>query len=749
MEQLFSIIRSVLNRWKLWTILPLIAMTTVTLLTSSQKKTFISEATLNINFQSSKGLSLTDDVLQQYEINQYFENLIQLTRSRKNIELVRLTILKDFYLEKHKFIKFEPADSTLKDSSIAMPIIARLIREKKLLNTINETQSAINLLLKKNNLSHEHINGSLGMARVGKSNYISLVYETDAPTKAAYINTLIIETMEHLYKSISKHRSEFDKDMFEKLVAQSKGVLDKKIKKLEKYKIQKNVINLSEHTKAIVNQVVNMEIQLSHLKEIRASKQRAVERIKKDYAGDMPLPVDLKSNQKIVDLKRQLSQASSDLVINRFKKNQSDVDLEAKETKIKGLKDAISREITNLVTETPYDPRQTKQEMVYRLIGYQLDVEMAKEAIPVVRNEITRILSYAKQFAPLESTIGSMEDEIYVAQQGYLILLNKLNLAKTVAKGKGEGEIHIVDIPSIPLKPKPGKRALIIVISGIVVFLLIVVSVVLIEVLDASISTVDRFEKVSSFKVIAAIPDLNSEAIKKGVVKLKTADQILYQQIKAIRKEILSLPKEKSITLWVCGHRMEGKQWLSVKLIEALHKINKKVLLIHGDPLDGPLPDVPLPVLGNHPLQILNCDKSGILKLTDIGVSPLEMMDETNWQKTFDELQQTYDFIFIIAPPLEQTSDWKEWALFAKSVTYMFRANQTFKSNDKRSMDMIQDQGLEVVGSILNKIDIEKMENYIGNIPKRRSRIRQIIKHLIERDFGGLKGSLTLKRTGA
>ncbi len=745
MEQIFSIIRSVLNRWKLWTILPLIAMVAVFYLTRSQLSLYVSNATLNINFQSSKGLSLTDDVLQQYEINQYFENLIQLTRSRKNIEMVRLLILKDHYLEKHDFIEFEPMDSTLLDSSKVMPVIHELIEKKQMLNMLNKTHTEINFLLKRNDLSHEHINNSLGMGRVGKSNYISVIYEANKPLKAAYINTLIIKTMENLYKSISKHRSEFDREMFEKLVVQSKDVLDKKIKKLEGYKIKNNVINLSEHTKAIVNQVVNMEVQLSHLKEIRASKQKAVERILRDYSSDLPLPINLAPNKEFIKLKRQLSKAGADLVKNRFKTD-SGVNIKAKEAEIDSLKTKISSQLTRLVTDKPYDPKQTKQEMVYRLIGYQLDVEMAEEAIPVVRNEIKRILNYAKQFAPLESTIGSMEDEIYVAQQGYLILLNKLNLAKTVAEGKGEGEIHIVDLPSIPLKPKPGKRAILIVVSGMVVFLFIVVSLVLIEVLDASISSVDRFEKVSSFNVIAAIPDMNSDCIKNGLVKTQVAEQILYQQIKALRKEILTKPAEESIILWLCGHRMEGKQWLASKVIESLIRINKKVLLIHGDPMDGTIPDLVIPTLGNHPFEIMNSKKSGMLELTEIGLSPLEIMDAANWQELFKDLKKTYDYIFIITPPLEKTSDWKEWAMFAKSAIYLFRANKTFQSIDMRSMQMIMDSSLAKIGAVLNQVDLEKMENYVGSIPKRRSRIRAMVKHIIVRDFGKVKDQLVQRK---
>lgn len=59
---------------------------------------------------------------------------------------------------------------------------------------------------------------------------------------------------------------------------------------------------------------------------------------------------------------------------------------------------------------------------------------MTKQLIPLVDAEIKRISVYARTFAPLESNISTLEREITTAQETFLILVNKLNLAKTVAE---------------------------------------------------------------------------------------------------------------------------------------------------------------------------------------------------------------------------------------------------------------------------------------------------------------------------
>lgn len=743
MQTFISIVRAVMRRWKFWTILPLVSMLTVFLLTISLPKKYISEATLNINFQNSKELSLTDDVMQQYEINLYFENMIQLARSNKNLEIVRLRAMKEFYQRKHNHLKEASSDESpklLRDSARVIRILDSAISQNKMLDLKNSEHRVINKYLKDHDLSFEAIENCLKTSRIGNSNFIRVSYEADNPLKAAYMTGLIIESVVGQYKVISKNRSVYDREMFERLVNRAKSQLDQKVKNLENFKVEKNVINLGEHTKAIVNQLVNMEIQLSHLKEQKAASQRAVGKIKESYnTGGEPLPVDVSGNGKIIELKQELKSLNAQLLQNRFKPTEPESKIVERERKIDELKKQIGQEVTKLVTDVPYDPRQARQEMVMRLIGYELDVEIADESIPVVEKEIERISKYASRFAPIESSVGAMNDEIYVSQQGYLILLNKLNLAKSVEMGTGEGEVAIVDEPSIPLKPEASKRGLLVVVSGLGVFVVVIGIFVLINVIDASISTVEKFEKVSFFKVIAAVPDMLSESVKRGLIQPRVVEDIMSEQIKSIRKAILDLPEDKRQVLWLCGHRTEGKQWLASRVAASMIKLGCKVLVLHADPLDGKNTRIPIPVIGDGVDVLKNCNESGIINLTASPMSPFEMMTRENWLQTISELKKRYDCIFTIVTPLETSSDWREWSDISRAGIYIFRANKLFQSIDRRSMEAVKASNLDVVGAVLNKIDVEHMETYIGHIPKTRSKLRMMAKKLVKRDFREIK----------
>ncbi|NTW48706.1 MAG: hypothetical protein HGB19_03050 [Chlorobiales bacterium] len=714
-------------------------MVTVFLLTMSQPKKYVSEATLNINFQSSKELSLTDDVMQQYQINLYFENMIQLARSSKNLEIVRLTALRDFFQNKYTFLKHSnPPESNdwVKDSARVVMILDSLINQNTMLDLKRADHRIISQYLNEHDLSFEAIESNLKTSRIGNSNFVRFSYESNDPVTAAYMTGLIIESVVGQYKKISKSRSFFDRAMFERLVDRAKMDVDHKAKQLEDYKVENNIINLGEHTKAIVNQIVNLEVQLTHLKEQQAAGTRAIAKIKESYnSGGEPLPIDVSANQKIIGLKQELKAINQEVLQNRFKAAEPEANIAARERRMDELKKQIGQEVTKLVTDVPYDPRLARQEMVMRLIGYQLDVEMADESIPVIEKEIVRITNYASRFASLESTIGTMNDEVYVAQQGYLILLNKLNLAKSVEMGTGEGDVTIVDEPSIPAKPEPGKRGLLVIVSGLGVFVVIVAIIVLIEVLDASISSVDRFEKVSVFKVLAAIPNTMSESVKKGLIVPRVVETIMNEQIKSIRKAIIDLPENKRSVLWLCGHRTDGKQWLASRVAASMIKLGYRVLILHGDALDGKETRLPVPIVGDTVDVLKTCSESGVVRLTSSPMSPFEMMERKVWITTVRDLKKRYDFIFTIVAPLESSSDWREWLDVSEAGIYIFSANKVFQTIDRRSMDAVKSSGLNIVGAVLNKIDVEKMESYIGHIPKTRSQIRMMIKKLIVRDF--------------
>ena len=70
----------------------------------------------------------------------------------------------------------------------------------------------------------------------------------------------------------------------EELVAKAKKELDQKVQELESLKVKNNIINLAEHTKAIVTYQVNLEQLRGKIRQEIASTNKARKSIKSGTA---------------------------------------------------------------------------------------------------------------------------------------------------------------------------------------------------------------------------------------------------------------------------------------------------------------------------------------------------------------------------------------------------------------------------------------------------------------------------------
>ena len=250
-------------KFKIWLIgIPVLSGALVFFLTRNQERKYISKATLQVSMPTSGDVSLIGREFKQYEASLFFFDLIEVINSRKTTEMVRLEILKKYMEGDYQFFSFND-NPELRDDSVKIYNRAKeLSKEYNLLNLSDSLDIGITLLLENNRLSIKEMQGQLTASRVGKSNYVDIKYECENPYKAAYITGCYINIITQQYKVLSQKKIEDNRERLEVLVENAKKELDGKISQLENFKIENNIINLPEHTKAIVNQVVNMEVKL-------------------------------------------------------------------------------------------------------------------------------------------------------------------------------------------------------------------------------------------------------------------------------------------------------------------------------------------------------------------------------------------------------------------------------------------------------------------------------------------------------
>lgn len=560
MNLVIQIIRQIGKKWYLWIIMPLLAAFIVFYLTGKGSKQYVSESALILNLPTSKGLSVTNEEFKQHEISAYVQDLIQLSRSRKALEYVKLNILKGYLFHENTLLNASPSDFPWTDSTAVLERIDDLLSSGEMLDLNEKLDATITIYLRDQGITNESINSMFVLYREGSSNYIRLKVTSGDPFVSAYVGEKIIEALMLLNKETNKGRLEADQMLFEKLMMQAKKHLDKMVKKLEDYKIKHNVINLPEHTKAIVNQMVQLEVQRAELMEILASKQEGILQIKGKLGIKEEIPVDLSKNARFIELQnkmREMDTAGESYELRRdFTLNE-----------IGSRSNELNELLEEYVSDVPIDIRKARQELIQLYLNYQVELEMSRQLIPLVNAEIKRLSEYARTFAPLESNIGTIERDITTAQETYLILVNKLNLAKTVAQSAGLNELAVIDSPSIPLLPIPSKRKILILASAILCFIIVVGTIAALEYLDSGIWSARDYKEAFNIEPFSVLPDItNTDKIYDDQL-VSYLNVIHVQQVKsiAIKLDAIAQHNDKEV-VFLSSLKGEGKKALASKL---------------------------------------------------------------------------------------------------------------------------------------------------------------------------------------
>jgi len=684
MSLIIQIIRQIGKKWYLWIFLPLIAASLVLYLTGKNTKQYVSEASLYLNLPTNKGLSITNEGFKQHEISAYIQDLIHHTKSNKSMEFVKLSILQG-YLRKENTLLNAPADVFPWTDSLAVEErIDSLFQMDQMLDVREDLDATITIFLRDQGLTNNSIRGLFNLYRDGSSNYLRLKVTTGDPFVSAYLGDKIIASMSGLNKEINRGKLEADTKLFEKLVAQAKIELDKKVGELERYKIRNNVINLPEHTKAIVNQMVQLEVQKAELIEMLASKQEGILQIETKLDVKEEIPVDLSKNARFIELQNRMRALDE--------RNSSELRRDVTLNQIEATSQELGSLVQEYVGDVPIDIRRARQELIQQYLNYQVELEMTKQLIPLVEAEIKRISAYARTFAPLESNIGTLEREITTAQETFLILVNKLNLAKTVAQGTGVNELVVIDSPDVPLLPVPSKRKILVVLAALLVFMIVVFLIAAIEYLDAGVWSARDFEHTFKSEPYSTLPDL-SEAEQTNDERLAHYLRILHvQQVKSIAIQVHNFAQfnEKEVVV-LSSMNAEGKQLVASRL--------------------------------QSEMDVLGYNSS---------VTQVNEFEEKEELVGHDENSTAPKIRITVLPPTSFITCWKKWLKGENIFVWMYHAGRAPIKSDSFVYESISN--FDSI-AVLNNVQLDYLEDSGVEVQRNRSLLRVWVKRMLNLQF--------------
>lgn len=759
---LIRFIKVLLKRKKLLVIIPLIGMAAAFLLTMKGAEVYKSETMLSAGIIDDTRISLEENVVEKtssFVTATKFSNLIQMIKSKSVIDLVSYQLLLHDLTADQPFRKFSKESALLLKSGTDEMIQA--LEERKISFQpgpfTEETDRNIRRLIAAQKYSFEEISKKLKVERVGESDFIKMTFESENPYLSAFILNTLTQTFMGYYKTIMGEKTTESVDFFSKLAEEKKRELNELVQRLKEFKMDNKIVNLYEQTKSIVNQISSLEIiRENEVKKI-PSLTKALNDIDKKFTPEERkyIEAEYSRNSRIIsEIKEKINSLSARVIESGYTDK-------AAQDSVAQLRSRLASLVTTMSDNLVLNPNASMQNLVERKLEYEIELAIANENVKSNDRELGRLQTIVQSFAPSEATISGIEREISVAAESYLVILNKLNVAKFAVQDMGKS-IQQTEIALPAEKPEPNKKLLLIILIGAISFVLTVVAIFVLEYIDLTIQSPGRFVRFSGLTTIGDINQLYTKTVNiKEIFNGASSDPSLVyfkNALKNLRYNVSNLLSQGKIFLVTGTSQKTGKSFIVSVLAYAISLTGKKVLIIDANFRNNSLSMQFSSENGAEELMAGEGDlfarikQSSVAGVESIGTdirnqSPGELIDEAGFRKNLQELSSHYDVILIEAPSMNSDTDAKELFSFADHILMVFSARGILEPADKRSIDFVKKSG-KSFSAILNGIEYENLEELQGEMAKQRSAFRSYIKKLIKRNLEGKKDKTSEMRMG-
>jgi capsular exopolysaccharide synthesis family protein len=311
--------------------------------------------------------------------------------------------------------------------------------------------------------------------------------------------------------------------------------------------------------------------------------------------------------------------------------------------------------------------------------------------------------------------LDALKKEAESSKSLYEVLLQKLNESDIAAsiKSNNVSVVERASVPRMPVRPDKRKIALI----GLVLGLALGVGLVLgRDYLDNTMRDPEEVERYLHLDLLAAVPSYetdNAHLVTEAYQNLRTA--LLFA-----RKS-----EEGQVVLITGSAPQEGKTTTLVNMAKLLAGAGEKTVVLDCDlrraQLHHRLGQTREPGLTDHftrhvplldllkPAEVANLF---VLTAGPLPPNPPALLARKAVQDLFAELKTRFDWILVDSPPLASVTDALLLARHADCVVMVVQHNKVDKKVVKRSVNALRKATPNVLGVVLNQVDVQQKGYY-------------------------------------
>ena len=536
-------------------------------------------------------------------VNNTYDNLVNLTKSRGTLENVSLKLLALNLMHGDPEI-----DNLYITANNYKKLIASVPEEILLLVDTTSLDKTVNLFKEykysdSRNYLHELFNGSSAfysynalssiiIRRQGNSDLIEIAYTSTDPGITWNTVKLVSEELKYSYNNLRYQTANDIVKYYEEELKKLRVQLKKQENELTDYNVKNSVINYIEQTKAIAHSFADFENRYEETRRNYESSSSIIKNLEQYMDIRTKL---VKSNEEFINTLAEVSRISGK--ITEIETFTSDEMLSKDQELVKyreELRDAEKK--IGLITNNINSYKESKEGLaieglVQEWLNQTLIQAKAQADLKVLNERKNDFADQYKNYSPIGTRINQQEREIHVTEQSYLEVLHALNMAKMKQKNLQltSSNLNTISDASYPLFSDKGKRFLLVVAAFIGSIIFIIGLNLVIELLDRTLRDAERARRLTGMNILGAFTGRNSQLKYRGFVKTCNRISAAY----ACNRLTPYIKKGDTLCINILSlEEKEGKTFISRYFQESWEELgfNVKYLRVGQDiPIDASL----------------------------------------------------------------------------------------------------------------------------------------------------------------
>ncbi|MCF8365354.1 MAG: hypothetical protein K9H16_06210 [Bacteroidales bacterium] len=758
---------------------PMVLVVIVGYLTRNPTLQYESESIIYTGLASGNTLEQKDK-FDLFGSKNAFDNLINVIKSRetKSETAIRLfamclslnaydktIISKNSFIDLRKFVPQYIKDMVVRPVFADDSVAVRAAYEQTVhIFTEYKNSSDTNFIYNLLNFNHKYFSikaiSGIKVNRVQNSDLIEIKFTSDDPGITMRTIEILTRVFISNYKSLKENQSDAVVAYFQNQVKLAQTRLKTGEDGLLSFNKGNKIINYYEQSKFIAakKEAIEEDIQLERMK--MAGAEQALQRLESQLQVQGQIQG---ISDEILIKRNRLVDITEKLTINEIY-NEPDTASKNEMARLREeanlLENQLNNDVSRLFSFSNSIDGLPISNILSEWLSNLIKYAEAKAGLQVLFNRQEEFSKNYDLFAPLGANISRIEREIDVAEREYLSLLHSLNEAKLRQQNEQlSSNIKPMDPPYFPISAIPSKRKLLIIAAGLFGLILVAFSILLTEYFDNTIKNLARTENLTGLKPIGIMPKIISKyrAYNMPFITNRLVEMLL-QEIKFITKsDDVNLKKQNKLIIIFSNTNKEGKTFLANKLVDKLRTIGERVLYLNYTNEEKDFEPDGKKAVTEEKRLINRLNPISLFKFSFFHKKDNDLLeiggnaDNLTYpiDDSFSEKQDIFDL--ITDPGIHSLNNFQYVILEIPAILFNFyptaiikqsdmnimvvRSNREWKKSDDTTLEMFIQFATSKPAVFLNGVEIEELEGVLGTLPKKRSKLRKMLKQLLKFQF--------------